>query len=116
MKTIFHDNESGTKLEIEGTFANSKAQLLDNEENVLAELESSYSEILEMTNQFSEGEDRPEKEEPKQYEEPLTNSDFHGAKVKVLEDIEDEYRSEEHTSELQSRFDLVCRLLLEKKK
>src|SRR5699024_2790958 len=28
----------------------------------------------------------------------------------------DKYRSEEHTSELQSRFDLVCRLLLEKKK
>src|SRR2546421_6150883 len=27
-----------------------------------------------------------------------------------------EYRSEEHTSELQSRSDLVCRLLLEKKK
>src|SRR5690349_25166086 len=26
------------------------------------------------------------------------------------------YRSEEHTSELQSRRDLVCRLLLEKKK
>src|SRR5699024_11021410 len=30
------------------------------------------------------------------------------------EDVDD--RSEEHTSELQSRFDLVCRLLLEKKK
>src|SRR5207249_9932852 len=28
----------------------------------------------------------------------------------------DVQRSEEHTSELQSRFDLVCRLLLEKKK
>src|SRR5437868_8019146 len=28
----------------------------------------------------------------------------------------DKVRSEEHTSELQSRFDLVCRLLLEKKK
>src|SRR5699024_11303260 len=28
----------------------------------------------------------------------------------------DDFRSEEHTSELQSRFDLVCRLLLEKKK
>src|SRR5699024_12128043 len=28
----------------------------------------------------------------------------------------EKYRSEEHTSELQSRFDLVCRLLLEKKK
>src|SRR5699024_12683650 len=32
--------------------------------------------------------------------------------------LEEEHleRSEEHTSELQSRFDLVCRLLLEKKK
>src|SRR5699024_11843659 len=30
--------------------------------------------------------------------------------------IEYNKRSEEHTSELQSRFDLVCRLLLEKKK
>src|SRR5438067_8438062 len=29
---------------------------------------------------------------------------------------DDLIRSEEHTSELQSRFDLVCRLLLEKKK
>src|SRR5699024_11481105 len=30
--------------------------------------------------------------------------------------IDEILRSEEHTSELQSRFDLVCRLLLEKKK
>src|SRR5207249_7824370 len=30
--------------------------------------------------------------------------------------FDDKVRSEEHTSELQSRFDLVCRLLLEKKK
>src|SRR5699024_6642302 len=30
--------------------------------------------------------------------------------------LDDGERSEEHTSELQSRFDLVCRLLLEKKK
>src|SRR5215471_21808297 len=30
--------------------------------------------------------------------------------------LADEPRSEEHTSELQSRRDLVCRLLLEKKK
>src|SRR5207249_10027604 len=30
--------------------------------------------------------------------------------------LEPWFRSEEHTSELQSRFDLVCRLLLEKKK
>src|SRR2546422_5836963 len=30
--------------------------------------------------------------------------------------VEPPYRSEEHTSELQSRLHLVCRLLLEKKK
>src|SRR5699024_11520053 len=30
--------------------------------------------------------------------------------------VGDTAKSEEHTSELQSRFDLVCRLLLEKKK
>src|SRR5207249_9575797 len=33
-----------------------------------------------------------------------------------VEDLDSTLRSEEHTSELQSRFDLVCRLLLEKKK
>src|SRR2546429_7393067 len=33
-----------------------------------------------------------------------------------MEDILNELRSEEHTSELQSRLHLVCRLLLEKKK
>lgn len=88
MKTIFHDNESGTKLEMEGTFSNSKAQLLDNEENVLVELEGSYPEILQTFKQLSE-EVKQEAEEPEQYEEPLTNSDFRGTKVKVLEDIED---------------------------
>src|SRR5207249_12311191 len=38
--------------------------------------------------------------------------------VQVLRpgDLAQKVRSEEHTSELQSRFDLVCRLLLEKKK
>src|SRR5699024_3829841 len=36
--------------------------------------------------------------------------------VAGAEIINDIWRSEEHTSELQSRFDLVCRLLLEKKK
>src|SRR5699024_10483448 len=34
----------------------------------------------------------------------------------IINQIMPEERSEEHTSELQSRFDLVCRLLLEKKK
>src|SRR5699024_12680548 len=39
---------------------------------------------------------------------------YHG-KASSIETIPGIYRSEEHTSELQSRFDLVCRLLLEKK-
>src|SRR5690625_7058141 len=34
----------------------------------------------------------------------------------AIELFEEEYRSEEHTSELQSRGHIVCRLLLEKKK
>src|SRR5699024_11611099 len=34
--------------------------------------------------------------------------------VKAYDTINNIVRSEEHTSELQSRFDLVCRLLLEK--
>src|SRR2546427_8153100 len=34
----------------------------------------------------------------------------------VLTDTKSEFRSEEHTSELQSQSNLVCRLLLEKKK
>src|SRR2546430_13609873 len=34
----------------------------------------------------------------------------------VREDVRDQTRSEEHTSELQSQSNLVCRLLLEKKK
>src|SRR5699024_11682219 len=33
----------------------------------------------------------------------------------VIDGIQQSSRSEEHTSELQSRFELVCRLLLEKK-
>src|SRR5207249_9492196 len=39
-----------------------------------------------------------------------------GIKLVAANDICNKARSEEHTSELQSRFDLVCRLLLEKKK
>src|SRR5207249_8356635 len=38
----------------------------------------------------------------------------HPAKLRYAHDRY-RHRSEEHTSELQSRFDLVCRLLLEKK-
>lgn len=97
MKTIFHDEESGMKLEMEGTFANSKAQLVDNEGNVTTELEGSYSEILEMISQLSENneQEKEESQEPCEYidedKENITTDDFRGAKVKVLEDITDEY-------------------------
>src|SRR5699024_12704945 len=40
----------------------------------------------------------------------LTNTDY-----RRVSRSDRKIRSEEHTSELQSRFDLVCRLLLEKK-
>src|SRR2546429_6620890 len=40
----------------------------------------------------------------------------HGDVGHALQDDLDDDRSEEHTSELQSRLHLVCRLLLEKKK
>src|SRR5699024_12459888 len=40
--------------------------------------------------------------------------DLLGSLILLLQQGHDQYRSEEHTSELQSRFDLVCRLLLEK--
>src|SRR2546422_8469051 len=36
--------------------------------------------------------------------------------VRALRALQEHLRSEEHTSELQSRLHLVCRLLLEKKK
>src|SRR5207249_8308947 len=45
---------------------------------------------------------------------PVTPSAPAVQTAKAAKDIK--VRSEEHTSELQSRFDLVCRLLLEKKK
>ena len=97
MKTIFHDKESGTKLEMKGTFANSKAQLVDDEGNVVIESEGSYTEILEMISQLS-GNDDKGKEEPQEAceaivedKENLTNEDFRGVRVKVLEDITDEY-------------------------
>src|SRR2546422_1799688 len=48
----------------------------------------------------------------------VTVSDAFGAHadVRLLQRLRTHVRSEEHTSELQSRLHLVCRLLLEKKK
>src|SRR5699024_12146872 len=47
------------------------------------------------------------------YQNQITPDDL-DEKLDNQEDLT--VRSEEHTSELQSRFDIVCRLLLEKKK
>src|SRR3712207_7444408 len=46
----------------------------------------------------------------------LTKAANKGANVDHIHRVEIVFRSEEHTSELQSRQYLVCRLLLEKKK
>src|SRR5699024_2059849 len=47
---------------------------------------------------------------------PLIKEDIIDEKNIIIDAKTGVSRSEEHTSELQSRFDLVCRLLLEKKK
>ena len=91
MRTIFHDKESGTKLEMEGTFENSKAQLVDDEGNVLIESEGKYLEILKMFNQLSGEENEQLCEDIAEDEEKLVSTDFRGARVEVLEDITDEY-------------------------
>src|SRR5699024_907099 len=77
-------------------------------------------------NQAEADEDEKQKEDEKikgkyEFERPETVRGIYstghvagGERFETLTDLID--RSEEHTSELQSRFDLVCRLLLEKKK
>src|SRR2546429_3597640 len=52
----------------------------------------------------------PPREPSRSEESPDHRHDFHGVNPAGR------HRSEEHTSELQSRLHLVCRLLLEKKK
>src|SRR5437016_7141118 len=49
---------------------------------------------------------------------PITHFDATGFDCKIAGEVKnfDPFRSEEHTSELQSLTNLVCRLLLEKKK
>src|SRR5699024_11941303 len=48
--------------------------------------------------------------------EPQEIVNYNKAVEDYNSELEQGLRSEEHTSELQSRFELVCRLLLEKKK
>src|SRR3712207_7491111 len=53
---------------------------------------------------------------PDKHELITFTSAFHGRTLGTISATNQEKRSEEHTSELQSRQYLVCRLLLEKKK
>src|SRR5699024_12121394 len=57
-------------------------------------------------------EDGLEADESEDIKDLLNETINHLDNDETIEDV----RLEEHTSELQSRFDLVCRLLLEKKK
>src|SRR5690554_5409956 len=74
---------------------------------------SPFHESLEKIKSFTFKENEPLVFAPSKTEEFVKLNDFlHKMSVQLLKD----YRSEEHTSELQSRPHLVCRLLLEKKK
>src|SRR5699024_12130048 len=76
-----------------------------------------------LTRSDAEGADR---HGDSQFEVVPRSCESHAGRFRIVqayalchEQAEEEHeheRSEEHTSELQSRFDLVCRLLLEKKK
>src|SRR5699024_11691021 len=59
----------------------------------------------------AEGLNKPQGRPPK-----MPKPDKNQKKTEEKNEKNNQVRSEEHTSELQSRFDLVCRLLLEKKK
>src|SRR5699024_12709962 len=68
-------------------------------------------QISELEQEIAAEEEQISKEQEKLQE---IRSSFKETEMKLVS-VNDN-RSEEHTSELQSRFDLVCRLLLEKKK
>src|SRR5437667_4921725 len=59
------------------------------------------------------GDDEDQSQQNTADQRPVHSHNFHGLSSVVAKRSK---RSEEHTSELQSHHDLVCRLLLEKKK
>src|SRR5690606_39988197 len=76
----------------------------------------------DMARQIAEARDKGDLSENAEYDAAKDAQGLLEMKIAKLEEvignarIIDETRSEEHTSELQSRENLVCRLLLEKKK
>src|SRR5699024_618757 len=83
-----------------------KADFSDEDGVRAAELESEFAEL---------GGWEAESEASQLLQNLNISEDLHYQNMSELANG-DKVRSEEHTSELQSRFDLVCRLLLEKKK
>src|SRR5699024_12551129 len=83
-----------------------------------AEEETFAADVVEVTEQVAESEKAQPEAEVVAQPEPVVEETPEPVAIEreELPLPEDVNRSEEHTSELQSRFDLVCRLLLEKKK
>lgn len=97
MKTILHDNETGAKLQIEGTFRNAKARTIDKDGNILMEFEGTYFELLKVIDGLSESGNEITEEECcnakhiDEEDETINASDFKGAIIQVQEDIEGIY-------------------------
>src|SRR5699024_11492170 len=88
---------------------NNAKNTLANGRELLSDIDKTIPEVERLLNRTSKDVDEGEESlETVLNEYPYVND-------KVGE-LADKLRSEEHTSELQSRFELVCRLLLEKKK
>src|SRR5699024_12598264 len=82
----------------------------------LAEFESTIANAGDDLTYFA-SDDSPIQQNIQRRKEHLTKlEEVRGELDTMIEEFSNQVRSEEHTSELQSRFDLVCRLLLEKKK
>src|SRR5256884_5644593 len=72
--------------------------------------EEQFNRVAEVTYEIRKAEAIP------YLETTRTMNKYGKIRAVVIESGRDKKRSEEHTSELQSRLHLVCRLLLEKKK
>src|SRR5699024_11784243 len=89
-----------------------------NHEQRITTLEVTTANIKNEFTEIKDKIDRGNTEQSKKLEiiDKRLMDEFFKRKNRNHENIWKLIRSEEHTSELQSRFDLVCRLLLEKKK
>src|SRR5699024_11782597 len=95
--------------------------IISKAQNMMPEVKDTTQSGLETIDEtmsfLKEAEDRLNEMAPEIEEDLKTAQSIADDVNSFIDDIKNvDIRSEEHTSELQSRFDLVCRLLLEKKK